>query len=78
MVTLSPSSTFLMSDPPSPLIPLPFVCENTSQRITRDISHTLSKFLDNLIYNIIAPLSFETYPENIYTTPLIREHHDSY
>ena len=78
MVTLFPSSTFLLSDPPSPLVPLPFVCNNTSQRTTREISHTLSKFLNNLIYTSTARLSFETYPEDIYTIPLIREHHDSY
>ena len=58
-----------MSDPPSSLIPLPFVCDNTSQRITRELSQTLSKFLNNLIYNSTAPLSFETYPEDIYTIP---------
>ena len=66
-----------MSDPPSLLIPLLFVCENTFQRITREQSHTLSKFLNNLIYNSTAPLSFETYPEHIYTIPLIHERHDS-
>ena len=66
-----------MSDPPSPLIPLPFVCDNTSHHITREISRTLTIFL-NFIYNSTAPLSFETFPEDIYTTPLIREHHDSY
>ena len=59
------------------LLPLPFAV-NTSQRITRDTSHTLIQFLNNLIYNSTTPLSFETYPEDIYTTPLIREHHDSY
>ena len=59
------------------LLPLPFA-PNPSQRITRDISHTLLQFLNNLIYNSTTPLSFETYPEDIYTTPLIREHHDSY
>ena len=65
-----------MADQP-PLIPLPFAL-NISQRITRDISHTLIQFLNNLIYNSTTPLSFETYPEDIYTTPLTREHHDSY
>ena len=35
-------------------------------------------FLNNLIFISTTPLSFETYPEDIYTTPLIREHHDSY
>ena len=59
------------------LLPLPFA-STSSQRITRDISHTLLQFLNNLIYNSTTPLSFETYPEDIYTTPLIREHHDSY
>ena len=59
------------------LFPLPFA-STSSQRITRDISHTLLQFLNNLIYNSTTPLSFETYPEDIYTTPLIREHHDSY
>ena len=58
-------------------LPLRFA-SNTSQRITRDTSHTLIQFLNNLIYNSTTPLSFETYPEDIYTTPLIREHHDSY
>ena len=77
MVTLFPSSTFLMTDPPSPLIPLPFVCNNASQRITREISHTFSKFLNNLIYNSTVPLSFGTYPDDIYTIPLIREDNDS-
>ena len=59
------------------LLPLPFA-SNTSQRITPDTSHTLIQFLNNLIYISTTPLSFETYPENFYTTPLIREHHDSY
>ena len=66
-----------MTDPIQPLIPLPFVF-NTSQRVTRDISQTLTQFLNNLIYNSTTPLSFETYPEDIYTIPLIREHHDVY
>ena len=60
------------------LLPLPFA-PTSSQRITRDISHTLLQFLNNLIYNSTTPLSFETYPEDIYTTPRIHhEHHDSY
>ena len=66
-----------MTDPIEPLIPLPFVF-NTPQRVTRDVSQTLTQFLNNLIYNSTTPLSFETYPEDIYTAPLIREHHDSY
>ena len=66
-----------MTDPIQPLIPLPFVF-NTSHRVTRDISQTLTQFLNNLIYNSTTPLSFETYSEDNYTTPLIRDHHDSY
>ena len=31
----------------------------------------------NLIYNETVPLRFETNTEEIYTKPLIREHHDS-
>ena len=58
-----------MSDPPSPLIPLLFVFDNTHHRITREISQTLPKFLQNLIYNSTLPLSFETFPEDIYTNP---------
>ena len=66
-----------MTDPIQPLIPLPFVC-NTSRRVTCDISQTLTQFLNNLIYNSTTPLSFELYPEDVYTAPLIREHHVSY
>ena len=66
-----------MTDPIQPLIPLPFVF-NTSQRVTRDTSQTLTQFLNNLIYNSTTHLPFETYPEDIYTFPLISEHHDSY
>ena len=66
-----------MSDLP-PLIPLPFVFETTQHRTKRELSQTVSKFLNNLIYNSTVPLSFETFPEDIYTIPLIREHNDSY
>ena len=66
-----------MSDPP-PLIPLPFVFDISHHRITRELSRTISKFLNNLIHNSTVPLSFETFPEDIYTIPLICEHHDSY
>ena len=30
------------------------------------------------IYNFTVPLPFESYPEGMYTTPLIGELHDSY
>ena len=67
-----------MPDPPSLLIPLPFDCDNTSHGITRELSQTLTTLLNNLIYSSTAPLSFEIFPEDIYTISLIREHHDSY
>ena len=66
-----------MSDPPSPLIPLPFVFDNIHHCVPRELSQTISKFPNNLMYNSTVPLSFETFPEDIYTKPLIREHHDS-
>ena len=67
-----------MFDPPPPLLPLPFSFDDTHHRLSRDIAHTLTKFLKNLIYNSTVLRSFETFPEKIYTTSLIREHHDSY
>ena len=67
-----------MSDPPSPLLPLPFSFNDTHHILSRDNAHILSKFLKNLIHNSTVPLYFETYQDNIYTIPLIREYHDSY
>ena len=64
-----------MSDPPSPFNTLAFVCDNTSDRITRELSQT-SKFFNNLFYNFTAPFSFEIFPEDIYTNLLYREHHN--
>ena len=58
-----------MTDPIQPLIPLPFVF-NTSQRVTRDISQTLTQFLNNLIYNSTTPLSFEL-TRTIFIQPLL-------
>ena len=72
------SSPSKISDPPPPLNPLPFVFDTTQHRLTREFSQTISKFLNNLIYNSTVPLSFENFPEDIYTKHLIREHHDSY
>ena len=34
--------------------------------------------LNNLFYNSTISLPFETNPEDFYTLPLIREHHDSH
>ena len=46
---------------------------------TRRMKESITTFIHS-IFDIISqtPLPFETYPEDIYTTPLIREHHDSY
>ena len=66
-----------MSDPLSTLLHLPFAFDDTHYRFTRDTFQILSNILENLIYNYTVPLSFETYPEDIHTLPLIREHHDS-
>ena len=42
------------------------------------IAQALTKFLKTLICSPTVPISFETYPEDIYTKTLIREHHDSH
>ena len=59
-------------------LPIPFAINPNSSNITRNIKESIIKFIENIRYNIVTPLPFETYPEDIYTTPLIREHHDSY
>ena len=69
---------FILSDPPPPTLPLLFSFDDTHHRFSRDTAHILSKFLKNLISNSAVPLNFETWPEDIYTIPLIREHNDSY
>ena len=50
----------------------------THNHFSRDTTQGLTKLLKNHIYNSTVPLFFETNPEDIYTTPLICEHHDSY
>ena len=66
-----------MTDPPT-LISLLFSFDVTHQRLLRDIAQVLTKLLKSLIYGSTAPLSFEPYPEDVYTTPLIREHQGLY
>ena len=57
----------------------PFCINNDStQIVTRDITKLITQFTDNLIYNTITPLKFERFPEDIFTLPLVREHHDLY
>ena len=66
-----------MTDPPT-LISLLFSFDVTHQRLLRDTAQVLTKLLKSLFYGSTAPLYFEPYPEDITTTPLIREHQDSY
>ena len=63
----------LSSWPTSFSIPLPFSIDDSTSRFSRDTTQILTKFLKNRIYNFTVLLSFETYPEEIYTIPRIRE-----
>ena len=56
-----------MSDPLSPLLPLPFAFDDTHHRLTRDAAQILSKFLKTFIYNSTVPLSFEIFSRKIFT-----------
>ena len=66
-----------MDDKPPPLIPLPVSIHDSHSRLSCDTTQILTKFPKNPIINSTAPLSFETYPEDINTIPLIREQFDS-
>ena len=68
----------MRTDPHSPLLPLPFSPIDTRSRLPRENTQILVQLFKNLISNSTVPLLFETYPEVIYTIPLICEHHDSY
>ena len=63
-------------------LPIPFALDPIATTIatitTRRIKESITTLIENLRYNMTTPLSFETYPEDYYTAPLIREHHDSY
>ena len=63
---------------PPPLIPVPLSSDDSHSRLSPDTTQILAKFPKNPIYNSTVTLSFETLPEDSYTPPLIREHHDSY
>ena len=68
-----------MTDQPSNLFfPAPFSLISLVLAFPAKTHVFLSRFLNNLIHNSTVPRSFETYPEDIYTIPLIREHHDFY
>ena len=77
-VDLLPSSSITMGDPPPPLIPLPFSIDDSHSRLSRGITQNFTEYHINFILNFTVPLSFETYPEDFYTIPVIREHQDSY
>ena len=52
--------------------------DDTHHRLSRDSAQILTILIENRIYRSTVPLPFETYPEDLYITPLIREYHDSY
>ena len=60
-----------MDDSPHSLIPLPFSIDVSHSRISRGISQNLTKIRINLIYNSTVPLSFKTFPEDIFTLYLL-------
>ena len=66
-----------MDDPNPPLIPLSVSIDDSHSRLSRDTTYTLTNFPKNPLYNSTVPLFFETYVEDIYTIPLIREHQTS-
>ena len=63
---------------PRHLLPLLFPVDDTHHRRSRDTTQVSTKLLKNHIHNSTVLPSFETCPEDIYTTPLIREQNDSY
>ena len=67
-----------MDDPPPPSIPPPFSFDDSYSRLSRNTTQIFTKYPKSLIYNSTNPLSSETHTEDIYTIPLIREHHNSY
>ena len=68
-----------MTEATSLLILLPIFYYDTQHRLSQEIKQTRIKFLTNLVYNSTLLLPFETYPNDLHITPLIREHehHDS-
>ena len=56
---------------------LPFVL-STDKRQNRSLIQDVTPFLNNIIFQYTNPLPFETEPHTIQTTPLVKEHCDSY
>ena len=59
------------------MLPTPFSL-STDQRQKRSLAQDVISFLNNIMFQYTNPLSFETEPHYIHTTPLVREHCDSY
>ena len=58
---------------------LPLIFETKANiHISRQTTTQKLDFVNNLLYNVIQPLPFKIYPEDIYSFPLIREYHDSH
>ena len=60
------------------LIPLLFLFDDTHHRLSRETKPHPTKFLNNLIYKSTVPLLCETYSQDLYITPSIREHEETY
>ena len=70
-------------EPPPSLFLLPFSFNDTHHRLPRDFKQTLTKILEDVIYNSTFLVIFEPHPEDIHrssliahSTSLIREHND--
>ena len=60
------------------MLPTFFQCSTAPTRHVRSITNDVNPFLQNLIFQYTHPLPFETEPHSIHTTPLLKEHLDSY
>ena len=59
------------------MLPTPFLL-SSDQRKKRSLTQDVIPFLNNIIFQYTNPLSFETEAQSLHTTPLIREHCDTY
>ena len=60
------------------MLPTPFQLTTPQHRNIRSVTQDVKSFLKNNIFQYTNPLPFETEAHSIQTTPLIREHLDSY
>ena len=63
--------------PPMELTPTPFETKPETHTSCQTLSQIVN-FVNNPIYKVTQTLSIEIYLQDIYSWPLIREHHDSY